>query len=361
MATLNIPNTFANATTADATEVNANFNAIKSLVEAKLVDTDGVVQANTAAIANSAVTTAKIADGAVTAAKISGGAIGTSYLADGAVTSAKIADGTIVAGDIADGAVTSAKILDGTIMNVDINASAAIALSKLATGALPTAITIDTGNITALAVTTAKIADNAVNGAKISGGSNLDIASVTTSGAVIATGNVQTFGNVVLAGDLKTTLNTNDTFFNITNGANSTIMGIDSNQGVNGHDVGSSSIRAVYSRSTNVIGFSSSSRRFKENIEDYVFDEDAVRAIKPVRFKYIQDVQEHGSNAGWNYGFIAEDALDAGVPELVGRDEQGQVDYFAYERMCVAQQQLIRTLFDKVEALEAKVTELEGK
>jgi hypothetical protein len=115
-------------------------------------------QVPTAGIADSAVTSAKIADGtivagdiadgAITSAKILDGTIATGDLADGAVTSAKIADGTIVAGDLADGAVTSAKILDGTIVNADINASAAIALSKLATGALPTGITIATGNIT---------------------------------------------------------------------------------------------------------------------------------------------------------------------------------------------------------------------
>jgi hypothetical protein len=359
MATLNIPNVFANATTADATEVNANFNAIKSLVEAKLVDTDGVVQANTAAIANSAVTTAKIADGAVTAVKIAGGSISTSYLADGAVTSAKIADGTIVVGDIADGAVTSAKILDGTIMNVDINASAAIALSKLATGALPTAITIDSPNITAAAVTTpkindaavtnVKIADNAVNGDKVAASSALVIASLETS------------GNVQVGGYIRSSKNTNNDYFEIVNSANDPIVRIDSNQGVYGDDQGTSSIRAVFARSDNRIGFSSSSRRFKQDIIEHEFNEDAVRGMVPVRFKYVKDVEENGSNAGWNYGFIAEEALDAGLPELVQYDSQGQVDYFAYERMCVAQQQLIRTLFDKVEALEAKVTELEGK
>jgi hypothetical protein len=55
--------------------------------------------------------------------------------------------GQVVTAGIADSAVTSAKIADGTIVNADINASAAIALSKLATGALPTAITVASANI----------------------------------------------------------------------------------------------------------------------------------------------------------------------------------------------------------------------
>lgn len=61
MATLNIPNSFTNGTTASANEVNANFNAVKSFVETSLVQTDGSVKAGTAAITDGAVTTAKIA------------------------------------------------------------------------------------------------------------------------------------------------------------------------------------------------------------------------------------------------------------------------------------------------------------
>jgi hypothetical protein len=72
-------------------------------------------------VGDGTISTAKLADDAVTSAKI----------ADGAITAAHIADGTIIAADIADGSVTSAKILDGTIVNADINASAAIAYSKL--------------------------------------------------------------------------------------------------------------------------------------------------------------------------------------------------------------------------------------
>lgn len=55
--------------------------------------------------------------------------------------------GQVATAGIADSAVTSAKIADGTIVDGDINASAAIALSKLATGALPSAITVASANI----------------------------------------------------------------------------------------------------------------------------------------------------------------------------------------------------------------------
>jgi urease beta subunit len=52
----------------------------------------------------------------------------------GEVQTAEIQDGAITEVKLATGAVTSDKILNGTIVNADISASAVIALSKLATG-----------------------------------------------------------------------------------------------------------------------------------------------------------------------------------------------------------------------------------
>jgi hypothetical protein len=67
---------------------------------------------------------AKIADDAITALKIATGAVGSDEIDTNAVTSVKIGSN----------AVTSAKISDDTIVNADISSSAAIAVSKLATG-----------------------------------------------------------------------------------------------------------------------------------------------------------------------------------------------------------------------------------
>ena len=55
----------------------------------------------------------------------------------------------------------------GTIVNADVSAGAAIALSKLATGALPTAITVASANIVDGTIVAADIASNAVTTAKI--------------------------------------------------------------------------------------------------------------------------------------------------------------------------------------------------
>ena len=57
--------------------------------------------------------------------------VGTNEIGGFAVTEAKLAVGSVTEAKIADGAVTSAKIATGTIVNEDINASAAIATSKI--------------------------------------------------------------------------------------------------------------------------------------------------------------------------------------------------------------------------------------
>ena len=64
--------------------------------------------------------------------------------------------------------VASANLVDGTIVNTDVSASAAIALSKLATGALPTAITVASANIVDGTIVNADVsASAAIAGTKV--------------------------------------------------------------------------------------------------------------------------------------------------------------------------------------------------
>ena len=87
--------------------------------------------ASNAQIVAGAVGTTEIATDAVTANEIVAGAIGSSEIATDAVTANELADNAVDTNAIIDSAVTSAKIADGTIVNADVNASAAIAQSKL--------------------------------------------------------------------------------------------------------------------------------------------------------------------------------------------------------------------------------------
>ena len=71
--------------------------------------------------------------------------------------------------DIRDSAVVSAKIKDGTIVNDHINASAAIAQSKIATGVLPSGIQVNSDNIVNGSIVDADISNSAaINHSKLS-------------------------------------------------------------------------------------------------------------------------------------------------------------------------------------------------
>jgi hypothetical protein len=74
----------------------------------------------------------------------------------------------IVTHDIRDGQVTSDKIKDGTIVDADINASAAIAQTKIATGTLPSGIQVASANIVDGTIVNDDISNSAnINGSKI--------------------------------------------------------------------------------------------------------------------------------------------------------------------------------------------------
>ena len=128
----------------------------------------------------------------------------------GTVTSTMIADGTIVNADInataaiaatkisgtavtqADtGTVTSAMILDGTIVNADINATAAIDKTKISGTAVTQA---DTGTVTntmlAGSISNAKLSNSSitVNGTSFSLGDSKTIKASTTNALTISTG-----------------------------------------------------------------------------------------------------------------------------------------------------------------------------
>ncbi len=111
----------------------SNNTVTSAILQNGSVTTSKIVDANvtTAKITDANVTTAKIADSAVTTAKIAANAVTSAKLANNSVGTSALATGAVTTSTLASDAVTSAKIADGTIVNADINASAAIAGTKI--------------------------------------------------------------------------------------------------------------------------------------------------------------------------------------------------------------------------------------
>ena len=79
-------------------------------------------------------------DGSITGLSVGG-------LGSGVVNDATLASNAVTTAKINDNAVTAAKIANTTITNAQISGSAAIAQSKIATGNLPSGITVNSANI----------------------------------------------------------------------------------------------------------------------------------------------------------------------------------------------------------------------
>jgi hypothetical protein len=178
----------ANAvTTTKITDLNVTTAKIadSAITSAKIADL-GIA---TGDIADLAITTGKIAAEAVTTAKIPESAITNSRIAADAVTSDKIAADAVGTSEIADGAVTSAKIANGTIVDADINASAAIAATKIAGTAVTQA---DTGTVTSAMIANGTIVDADVNASAAIAKTKLNLGGTITSadlvdGTIVAT------------------------------------------------------------------------------------------------------------------------------------------------------------------------------
>ena len=135
-----------------------------NIASAKEYRIDGTKVLDATSLGSAVVSSSLTSVGTIGTGVWNGTPIATAYIADSSVTSAKIANGTIVDADVNASAgiglsklatgslptgitIASANIVDGTIIDADVNASAAIGLSKLATGSLPTGITIASANI----------------------------------------------------------------------------------------------------------------------------------------------------------------------------------------------------------------------
>jgi len=103
-------------------------------------------------------------------------------------------------------------------------------------------------------------------------------------------------------------------------------------------------------------GSESSSIRKKENVKPHKFNSEGVLNLDIVSFNLKK---EYCREQVTKYGVIAEQALEVGLHELVGYDDKGNVDYFAYEKLSLACLQLIQEQDKKIKELERKIENLE--
>jgi hypothetical protein len=89
----------------------------------------------------------------------------------------------------------------------------------------------------------------------------------------------------------------------------------------------SASATAVFVNSLGKLGTVVSSRRFKEEVKPMDKASEAILALKPVTFRYKQEIDAARSP---QFGLVAEDVEEVN-PDLVVRDTEGKVNTVRYE------------------------------
>jgi hypothetical protein len=110
----------------------------------------------------------------------------------------------------------------------------------------------------------------------------------------------------------------------------------------------------VFINSAGKLGTATSSRRFKEDIKPMDKVSEAILALKPVTFRYKQEIDPAHSP---QFGLVAED-VEKVAPDLVVRDAKGKVNTVRYEAVNAMLLNEFIKEHGKVEKLEATITEL---
>jgi hypothetical protein len=117
------------------------------------------------------------------------------------------------------------------------------------------------------------------------------------------------------------------------------------------------SSRAMYVSTSGLYGTLSSTIRRKHQISDYLINEDSLLSLTLKSFKFKEEYDEDQAQ---QYGFIAEEAEELGLTELIQYDSEGLVDYFDYARLPVFLLQVAKTQRNKILELESRLDALEG-
>jgi hypothetical protein len=141
---------------------------------------------------------------------------------------------------------------------------------------------------------------------------------------------------------------------NGTGGPTTTFGGLLSSDSTYSNDI-TATRRAMWIQSNGTFGYASSSRTKKQDIVSANLDVSSILSIDPVKFKYIKAVEESGSAAEIEVGFIAEDLHDAGLTEFVDYGKSGEPEGIHYQTYVVALQAVVRSQQQQIDDLKVRL------
>jgi hypothetical protein len=113
----------------------------------------------------------------------------------------------------------------------------------------------------------------------------------------------------------------------------------------------------VYIDSSGIMYRSTSAAKYKTNVRELDVGIETVNKMKPVRFNSLCENDDKSKDF---IGFIADDE-EVNTPELVVKNNEGEVEGFSYDRLTAVLVKAIQELSAKVDSLQAELNTLKGQ
>jgi hypothetical protein len=328
----------------------AEVNNVKR--DAQLQSSLRQVQASAAAATDAAAAAGEAAEDAQDAADLANGIINNIYTADTTeIAGSKISDGTISIGKLVAGTITGDVINGGTITGVTIQSAASGQRVEM-TGTRLNFYngTESTGSIVgseAVASSNTLQVGNTAGYVFIGNGSSTFFGGTNPSAFTVLAGNTQ-----VNDGSFSVEGTTTSLGYLITNASlTRTIL------------AGGGTTTASINDTGNFIR-TSSSQRYKQDIEALELPYDSILQLQPKKFRRVDEV-ESNPDAKFYPGFIAEDlaGTDLDIFTFYSKDEDGnpRPEGIHYAELTAALVSAIKTQDQMIKSLEARLTALESR
>jgi hypothetical protein len=126
--------------------------------------------------------------------------------------------------------------------------------------------------------------------------------------------------------------------------------------GIRGVSTGAANAVNVVIDSNGQLGTVSSSRRFKQDIQDMGEASSGLMKLRPVTYRYKQPYADGSKPI--DYGLIAEEVEDV-YPDLVAHTADGQVETVQYQKLNAMLLNEVQKQFHEIETLKARLATLE--
>jgi hypothetical protein len=294
-----------------------------------------------------------ITNATITGDDIATGTIAGGNIASGTITGGNIASGTITGSNIQDGSIGTSDLAGGTY-GISISGNAATATNATNAGYATTAGSASTASF----ATTADYADSAYDATTVSDYPATQAGTGNTIAVRLSDGRIQMGDVICLSSTGRFEITYATSYFEVWNGQGGGTLFRVTQSGIYEQSV---SGRDVYVNSNGTVGYSSSSERYKEEIQPLTVSASEILKLTPVTYRYKESALEEGSDRPIEVGLIAEQVSALGFDEIVYFGKDGLPEGIQYSRIPMYLLNVCKEQQTQIDSLEARLAALEAK